>query len=123
MNLEEILIVLGVAVIVWMAGYMMLAIVFLVLFFFVAVISVSEPTKPKNYKEIAGVKIKGNVDVLEPIIIETRRTPPFRVPSKTYATIQAKGYKDIDRERYTTKLGYPIIKLLLALFGKGRKRS
>ncbi len=121
MNLEEILIVLGLAFVIWVGGYRSLAIAFLVVFVIVSMLTASAPIKTKKIKEIEGVKFYGSVDVLEPIVIETRRTPPFRIPSKTYATIQAKGYKDIDREKYSTRLFYPMVKILMALFGRRKK--
>ncbi len=120
MNLEDTAIVLGLAFVIWLAGYHSLAVLLVIVFLFVAIL-MNEQKKPTKAKGLEGVKISGPVEVLEPIVIETRRTPPFRIPSKTYATIQAKGYKDIDRERYTTNLFYPLLKIFLAMMGRRKK--
>ncbi len=121
MNLDEILMAVGLAVVIWLLGYKALAIFTVVVLLVVSVIFRGEKKVAKN-KALEGITIKGPVEVLEPIVIETKRKPPFRIPSEMNAVIQAKGYKDIDREKYSTKLFYNLAKLFLVLV-RGRKKS
>ncbi len=122
MNLEDLLLGGGLVLILWIAGYEVLAVVTLVIFLFVVTVFKEEKSKQKS-KLPEGVKISGPAEVLEPVVIEVKRNPPFRIPEKSTMTLLPKGYKSIDREKYSTKLAYPLALLLYRLLGGKKKAS
>ncbi len=121
MKLEDLAIVAGLVLVLWLAGYHSLALVTLGLFIIVAIFIKEEPKKAKS-KLPEGVSVKGPAEVLEPIIIEVKRNPPFIVPEKANMVLQAKGYKKIDREKYSTQFFYPLAVLIYRLLG-GKKKD
>ena len=121
MNLDELLLGLGLVIVLWLLGQRLLAGITLVILLVVLILFREE--KQKKKAPLGGIEIKGPVEVLEPIVIETKKKPPFRIPSEINAVIQAKGYKEIDREKYSTKLFFNLAKLALVLLGVKKKKK
>ncbi|GEM_PF-5632480 len=78
MDLDDMAIMFGLLVLIWMLGYRSIAIVVFVLFIIVSFFA-RRPSPERRVVE--GLKVQG-AEVLEPIVIETVRKPPFRIPKK-----------------------------------------
>ncbi len=68
----------AICVIVYLAGYKPIAIG---MFILMVVASAITPSKAKKAAPYGGVTVKG-AEMLEPIVIETTRGAPFRIPAK-----------------------------------------
>ncbi|MCD6522155.1 MAG: hypothetical protein J7K68_00240 [Candidatus Diapherotrites archaeon] len=78
---DTFLIMLVICGAVYLAGYRSLAIGLLIVTVFANILTGGTKKKVKGGVSVGGITVKG-AEVLEPIIIETTRGPPFRIPSK-----------------------------------------
>ena len=77
MDTDQLIMMGAICVIVYIAGYRAIAIGMLIL---MVVASVITPTA-KKAAPYGGVKVRG-AEMLEPIVIETTKGAPFRIPAK-----------------------------------------
>ncbi|MFC2174431.1 hypothetical protein ACFLQ2_00990 [archaeon] len=85
---EQIILLGAVCVAVYLAGYGSLAIgIFILLIISSVVMGGKKVIKPKG-TSMGGVRIKG-AEALEPIIIETTRGAPFRIPANMNVRVRS----------------------------------
>lgn len=77
MDSDQMLIMGGICFVVFLAGYKMLAIGMFVIMMFA--MGIGEMKKPKKAPAPAGITVHG-AEMLEPIVIESTRGAPFRIP-------------------------------------------
>lgn len=119
--MSDWLIIGGLVVVLWAAGYPSLAVITLVLFLIVGTLFREKPMSKEKANALSGVKISGPVEVLEPIVIETRRNLPFKVPESSSMTLLTRDRQDAKREKISDKLFYSLALLTYRLFGGKRK--
>lgn len=78
MEMEQLLMVGAVCVAVYLAGYTSLAVGIFIIMLISSLVVAKKP-KAKGVSA-GGIKVSG-AEMLEPIVIETTRGPPFRIPS------------------------------------------
>jgi len=87
MEMEQLLMVGAVCVAVYLAGYTSLAVgIFIIMLLSSLVMGKKKKTAGVS---TGGIKVSG-AEMLEPIIIETTRGPPFRIPSSMNMRINPK---------------------------------
>ena len=87
MEMEQLVMVGAICAAVYLAGYVSLAVgIFIIMLLSSLVVG----KKPKGKGvSTGGVKVSG-AEMLEPIVIETTRGPPFRIPSYMHMRINPK---------------------------------
>ncbi len=84
MEMEQLLMIGAVCVAVYLAGYASLAVGIFIIMLLSMLVS-KEKAMPKGVSA-GGIKVSG-AETLEPIVIETTRGPPFRIPSYMHMRI------------------------------------
>ena len=87
MEMEQLLMVGAVCAAVYLAGYVSLAVG---LFIIMLLSSLFMAKKPKGGGVSAGGIRMSGADMLEPIVIETTRGAPFRIPSTMHMRVNPK---------------------------------
>ena len=81
-GIEKLMIVGVVCVVVFIAGYKTLAVgLFIIMVFATLITGVTKKKPVPSGQYVEGIKVKG-ANVLEPVVIETTRGPPFRIPAR-----------------------------------------
>lgn len=88
MDSEQMLLMGAVCMAVYLAGYQSLAIGIFILLVLSSLVAGRKAPTAKGMS-MGGVTVKG-AETLEPIIIETTRGAPFRIPSKMHVRIKPK---------------------------------
>ena len=116
MDLDDMLIMVGLLGLIWLMGYKTVAVVVFGLFMIVAFI-MRTPSPERRVAE--GIKVQG-AEMLEPIVIETVKKPPFRIPRKMDLGINPTWGAKLWREKLVAEGLAGFGGALIKLFG-GRK--
>ncbi len=88
MDVDQLILMGAICAAVYVTGYTSLAIgIFLLVFISNVILGNNAPKKPKGVST-AGVRVKG-AEMLEPIVIETTRGAPFRIPSNMHVRVKS----------------------------------
>lgn len=79
MDIDQLLILFAVCAATYFAGYHTLAIGLAMITGIIMLIGGAKKSKPPQVVPVGGVRVRG-AEMLEPIIIESTRGPPFRIP-------------------------------------------